>query len=51
MGSRYIEMSPTRKITTESTPAKIGRWMKKWENFMEPGSEPESSWDWIGASD
>jgi hypothetical protein len=29
-----MEINPTRKITAESTPAKIGRRMKKWEKFM-----------------
>ena len=34
MGSRYIEISPSRNTMAESTPAKIGRRMKKWENFI-----------------
>src|SRR6266446_1553728 len=35
MGRRHIAMSPTMKIIIESTPAKIGRRMKKCEKFME----------------
>ena len=34
MGSRNIAMSPITKIAMESTPAKIGRLMKKLEKFM-----------------
>src|ERR1041384_3980604 len=34
MGKRHIAIKPTRKMIAESTPAKIGRRMKKWENFM-----------------
>jgi hypothetical protein len=34
MGNRHMAINPTRKITMESTPAKIGRRMKKCEKFM-----------------
>src|ERR1044071_2168589 len=34
IGSRNIASKPTMKITVESTPAKIGRRMKKWEKFI-----------------
>src|SRR5262245_12697085 len=34
MGNRHSESAPTMKIISDSTPAKIGRLMKKWENFM-----------------
>src|ERR1043166_7427847 len=34
IGSRHMAINPTRKTTLESTPAKIGRRMKKWEKFM-----------------
>src|SRR5206468_10562847 len=34
MGSRHTAIAPTMKITIESTPAKMGRRMKKWEKFM-----------------
>src|SRR5438477_6845689 len=34
IGRRTIAISPTMKITIESTPAKIGRRMKKWEKFI-----------------
>src|SRR5437879_11266236 len=34
MGKRHIAIKPTRKIAAESTPAKIGRRMKKCENFI-----------------
>jgi hypothetical protein len=34
MGSRQIDSSPSKKISAESTPAKIGRRMKKEEKFM-----------------
>src|SRR2546430_4967334 len=34
MGSRPSAVNPTMKITTESTPAKIGRRIKKWEKFI-----------------
>src|SRR5262245_40477506 len=37
MGSRHMAMRPSRKTTEERTPAKIGRRMKKWENFMANG--------------
>src|SRR5438552_5521291 len=34
IGRRHIAISPTMKITMESTPAKIGRRIKKWEKFI-----------------
>src|ERR1051325_6405304 len=34
IGNRHIAIKPTRKMIAESTPAKIGRRMKKWENFI-----------------
>src|SRR3974390_222819 len=34
IGSCQTASSPSRKITLESTPAKIGRRMKKFEKFM-----------------
>src|SRR5438874_1130692 len=34
IGNRTMAINPTMKITMESTPAKIGRRMKKWEKFM-----------------
>src|ERR1700693_3311696 len=34
MGKRHMAINPTRKITIESTPAKMGRRMKKWEKFI-----------------
>src|SRR2546423_225805 len=34
MGRRHIARKPSRKISVESTPAKIGRRMKKLEKFM-----------------
>src|SRR3954465_2211193 len=36
IGNRHIAITPTRKITIESTPAKIGRRMKKCEKFIDP---------------
>src|SRR5216683_3533420 len=35
IGSRHIAIRPTIKMMLESTPAKIGRRMKKSEKFME----------------
>src|ERR1043166_1917080 len=34
MGRRHMAIRPTRKMRAESTPAKIGRRIKKCENFM-----------------
>src|SRR5580658_4782193 len=34
IGRRNMAINPTRKITAESTPAKMGRRMKKWEKFI-----------------
>src|SRR2546421_4417273 len=34
-GSWTIARAPTRTMTMDKTAAKIGRSMKKWENFME----------------
>src|SRR6266545_870828 len=34
IGSRHMAIKPMVKITIESTPAKIGRRMKKWEKFI-----------------
>jgi hypothetical protein len=34
MGSRHIAINPRMKIIAESTPAKIGRRIKKWEKFI-----------------
>src|SRR5436853_2545823 len=34
IGNRHIAIMPTRKIPAESTPAKIGRRMKKCANFI-----------------
>ena len=34
MGSLNIASSPMMNMAMESTPAKIGRRMKKWEKFM-----------------
>src|SRR2546426_3986036 len=34
IGNRVIAINPMMKMTIESTPAKIGRRMKKWEKFM-----------------
>src|SRR5258705_8578392 len=35
MGKRPIASKPTIKTIVESTPAKIGRWIKKLEKFIE----------------
>src|SRR5213594_4269798 len=34
IGNRPIAIHPRRKIIVESTPAKMGRRMKKWEKFI-----------------
>src|SRR6185369_2651337 len=34
IGNRTIAIRPTMKMMIESTPAKIGRRMKKWEKFI-----------------
>src|SRR5260370_15254116 len=39
MGNRHIAINPMMKIKAESTPAKIGRRMKKCEKFMRFGVE------------
>ncbi len=41
IGRRVRAMAPTRKMTMERTPAKIGRLMKKSEKFMGVGGEGE----------
>src|SRR5437016_11890555 len=43
IGNRNIAIKPTRKITMESTPAKIGRRIKKCEKFIGWGFEQEGT--------
>jgi hypothetical protein len=38
-GRRNMASKPIRKMIAETTPAKIGRRMKKWEKFMSRGVE------------
>src|SRR5262245_37297040 len=52
IGNRTIAIRPMMKMMIESTPAKMGRRMKKWEKFIgplvlvAPGLAPRNSGSW-----
>src|SRR5207302_10701025 len=48
MGKRHIARKPRRKMSVESTPAMMGRRMKKLEKFIVTLLELPSGCEWVG---